>query len=69
LSGTGVRRRVAVAAGWDRCFAHLDALLGGEPVSEADALAAWLDVHDRLAATWEIDPAIGRQVYARHSSA
>jgi len=56
------------AAGWDRCFARLDALFAEHPISESDALAAWLDVHDRLAAAWNIDPAIGHEVYARHEN-
>lgn len=53
------------AAGWDRCFARLDALLAGAQMSDADSLAAWLDVHERYAAEWGIDPDIGRAVYAR----
>jgi hypothetical protein len=53
-------------AGWDRCFARLDALLAGQAMSEAASLAAWPQVHERLAATWRIDPGIGRAVYAEH---
>jgi uncharacterized protein YndB with AHSA1/START domain len=41
------------AAGWDRCFARLDALLAGQAMSEAASLAAWQGVHERLAATWD----------------
>jgi uncharacterized protein YndB with AHSA1/START domain len=55
------------AAGWDSCFARLDALLAGQTMSEAASLAAWPDVHERLAATWGIDPGIGRAVYAEHA--
>jgi uncharacterized protein YndB with AHSA1/START domain len=55
------------AAGWDRCFARLDALLAGHAMSEADSLTAWPDVHERLAKTWNIDPGIGRSAYAQHS--
>ncbi|HKR51782.1 MAG TPA: SRPBCC domain-containing protein [Pseudonocardiaceae bacterium] len=54
-------------AGWDRCFARLDALIGGQIMSEAASLAVWPDVHDRLAAAWGIDPDIGRAVYAEHA--
>jgi uncharacterized protein YndB with AHSA1/START domain len=54
-------------AGWDRCFARLDALLAGQAMSEAASLAAWPQVHERLAATWHIDPALGRVVYAEHA--
>lgn len=55
------------AAGWDRCFARLDALFAGHTMSEADSLTAWPDVHERLAETWNIDPEIGRNAYAQHS--
>lgn len=55
------------AAGWDRCFARLDALLAGKPMSEAASLTAWPDVHERLATTWGIDLEIGRKVFAEHS--
>ena len=57
------------AAGWDRCFARLDALLAGQPMSEAASLTAWPDVHERLAAAWGIDPDIGRRIYAQHPDA
>ncbi len=61
------RDQAALAgAGWDRCFARLDALMAGQAMSEAASLAAWPDVHDRLAAAWGIDPGIGRAVYAEH---
>src|SRR3984957_15427036 len=54
-------------AGWDRCFARLDALLAGQALSYDDSLAAWPQVHERLAAAWGIDPAVGRAVYAEHT--
>jgi hypothetical protein len=55
------------AAGWDRCFARLDALLAGQAMDEAASLAAWPPVHERLAAAWGIDPGIGRAIYAEHT--
>jgi uncharacterized protein YndB with AHSA1/START domain len=55
------------AAGWDRCFARLDALFAEHTMSEADSLTAWPDVHERLAKTWNIDLEIGRNAYAQHS--
>jgi uncharacterized protein YndB with AHSA1/START domain len=55
-------------AGWDRCFARLDALLAGQTMSEADSLTAWPQVHERLAAAWDIDPGIGRAAYAAHTA-
>jgi uncharacterized protein YndB with AHSA1/START domain len=55
------------AAGWDRCFARLDALLAGQTMDETASLAAWPDVHERLAAAWGVDPDIGRAVYAEHA--
>ncbi len=62
------RDQAALAgAGWDRCFARLDALLAEAPMSEAASLASWRAVHERLAATWNVDPEIGRRVYAQHS--
>lgn len=54
------------AAGWDRCFARLDALLADHPMNEAASLAAWPKVHERLAATWNVDPEAGRKAYADH---
>ena len=54
-------------AGWDRCFARLDAVLAGQTMTYDDSLAAWPPVHERLAAAWGIDPGIGRAVYARHT--
>jgi uncharacterized protein YndB with AHSA1/START domain len=53
-------------AGWDRCFARLDALLAGQTMSDAASLASWPQAHERLAVAWGIDPAIGRAIYAEH---
>lgn len=38
------------AAGWDRCFVRLEALLGGEPMSDKESLEGWSEVHERYAA-------------------
>lgn len=54
------------AAGWDRCFARLDALLGGQPMGEATSLELWPAVHEGYAGHWEIDPELGRKAYAEH---
>jgi uncharacterized protein YndB with AHSA1/START domain len=54
-------------AGWDRCFARFDAVLAGQTMSYDDSLAAWPQVHERLAVAWGIDPGIGRAVYAEHT--
>jgi uncharacterized protein YndB with AHSA1/START domain len=54
-------------AGWDRCFARLDALLASQAMSYDTSLAAWPQVHERLAAAWGIDPRIGRAVFATHT--
>lgn len=54
------------AAGWDRCFARLDALLDGRPMDEAVALEAWPEVHERYAEGFEVDPELGRRAYAEH---
>jgi uncharacterized protein YndB with AHSA1/START domain len=54
------------AAGWDRCFARLDAHVAGRPMSEADSLELWPEVHERYAATFGVDPELGRKAYADH---
>ncbi|NYH77646.1 hypothetical protein FHR84_000960 [Actinopolyspora biskrensis] len=56
------------AADWDRCFARLDALLAGRTMSEIASSAAWPDVHERYAASWGIDPEIGRTAHAERTS-
>ncbi len=54
------------AAGWDRCFARLEALLAEQPMSNAAALELWPLVHERYAETFEVDPEIGRAACAAH---
>ncbi len=54
------------AAGWDRCFARLDALLAGVPLAEAESLREWPDVHERYAEAFGVDPELGREAYADH---
>jgi uncharacterized protein YndB with AHSA1/START domain len=54
------------AAGWDRAFARVDALLAGAPMDEAASLDAWPDVHERYAQAFGVDPEIGRAAYAAH---
>jgi uncharacterized protein YndB with AHSA1/START domain len=56
------------AAGWDRCFARLEALLQGEPMSEKQSLGGWSEVHERYAAEFGVDPALGRQALDEHDS-
>jgi len=48
------------AAGWDRCFFALDALLAGVPVDRATSLEHWPLVHERYADRFGTDPEIGR---------
>jgi uncharacterized protein YndB with AHSA1/START domain len=52
------------AAGWDRCFARFEALLRGEPMSEAESLERWAEIHERYAADFGVDPELGRQAIA-----
>jgi uncharacterized protein YndB with AHSA1/START domain len=54
------------AAGWDRCFARLEALLAEQPMDERASLELWPLVHERYAETFEVDPEIGRAAYAAH---
>lgn len=54
------------AAGWDRCFARLDALLASHPMNERESLEDWLEVHERYAQTFGVDPEIGRRAHAQH---
>jgi uncharacterized protein YndB with AHSA1/START domain len=54
------------AAGWDRCFARFEALLRGAPMSEAESLARWPDVHERYAADFGVDPELGRKAIAEY---
>jgi uncharacterized protein YndB with AHSA1/START domain len=55
------------AAGWDRCFAALDALLAGEPITRAESLEGWLDVHERYAEEFGVDPELGRRAYEQQT--
>jgi uncharacterized protein YndB with AHSA1/START domain len=54
------------AAGWESCFVRLDALLAGEPMSEADSLKGWPEMHERYAESFGVDPEIGRVAFAQH---
>jgi len=54
------------AAGWDRCFIRLQALLAGASLDERQALELWPLLHERYAQTFGVDPAIGGQAYAQH---
>jgi len=56
------------AAGWDRCFARLDALLAGEQMSERDSLQAWPEIHERYAERFGVDPELGRKALAEHQA-
>jgi uncharacterized protein YndB with AHSA1/START domain len=55
-------------AGWDRCFARFDALLAGEPMSEADSLESWPEIHERYAERFGVDPELGRRTFAEHTA-
>jgi uncharacterized protein YndB with AHSA1/START domain len=55
-------------AGWDRCFARLDAVLADQTMSYEASLTAWPPVHERLAAAWGIDPGLGQAVFAEHTA-
>jgi hypothetical protein len=54
------------AAGWDSCFARLDALLAGEPMPESESMKIWPDAHERYAERFGVDPELGRQAFAQH---
>jgi activator of Hsp90 ATPase-like protein len=54
------------AAGWDRCFMRLAALFEGKPVGERESLMAWLEVHERYAEEFGVDPELGREAYRQH---
>ena len=45
---------------------RFEALLAGAPMTEADSLAAWPEVHERYAERFDVDPEIGRRAYAEH---
>jgi uncharacterized protein YndB with AHSA1/START domain len=54
------------AAGWDRCFARLEAMLAGDPMSEKASLEAWPEAHERYAEEFGVDPELGRRAYEEH---
>ena len=54
------------AAGWDSCFARMDALLAGEPIGYRDSLDGWSEVHERYAEEFGVDPELGRRAIAEH---
>ncbi len=54
------------AAGWDRCFTRMDALLAGASLGEAESLELWPVVHERYAESFGLDPEIGRQAFREH---
>jgi hypothetical protein len=56
------------AAGWEHCFARFDALLAGEPVSEADSLGDWTETHERYAERFGLDPELGRKTFAEYQA-
>ncbi len=55
------------AAGWDRCFARFEGLLRGAPMSEAESLKRWPEVHERYAAEFGVDPELGRKAIAEYN--
>jgi hypothetical protein len=65
---SGREKAARDAAGWDSCFVRLDALLAGNPVSEADSLEAWPEAHERYAQRFGVDPVLGREAFAQHSA-
>lgn len=56
------------AAGWDNCFTRFDALLAGEPMSEAESLKSWPEIHERYAERFGVDPEVGRKAFAEHQT-
>jgi uncharacterized protein YndB with AHSA1/START domain len=54
------------AAGWDRCFARLDALLADQTMSEEESFVDWPAVHECYAEKFAVDPQLGRRAYAEH---
>ena len=47
------------AAGWDRCFIRLQALLAGASLDERQALELWPLLHERYAQTFGVDTTLG----------
>lgn len=54
------------AAGWERCFARLQALLLAKPMSEAASLESWSEAHEHYAEEFGVDPEVGRRAFAQH---
>jgi uncharacterized protein YndB with AHSA1/START domain len=54
------------AAGWDRCLAALDALLAGAPITREQSLELWPEVHEAYAASFGVDPELGRAAAREH---
>jgi uncharacterized protein YndB with AHSA1/START domain len=54
------------AAGWDRCFTRMDALLAGARLGERESLELWPLVHERYAEAFGVDPEPGRRAFAEH---
>jgi hypothetical protein len=54
------------AAGWECCLMRLDALLTGTPLSEADSLRSFPEVHEHYAERFGVDPELGRKAFAEH---
>ena len=52
-------------AGWHSCFARFDALLADAPMSEAESLRTWPDLHERYAVEFGVDPELGRKAFAQ----
>jgi hypothetical protein len=63
---SGREKAARDAAGWDRCFARFDALLAGAPISEAESLRDWPQMHERYAERFGLDPELGRKTFAEY---
>ncbi|MEZ5100712.1 MAG: SRPBCC domain-containing protein [Thermoleophilia bacterium] len=54
------------AAGWERCFARLDARLAGSSMDERESLVLWPAAHERYAEAFGVDPETGRRAFEAH---
>ena len=54
------------AAGWDRCFARMQALLAGAELDEKRALELWPIVHERYAEQFGLSTEPGERALAEH---
>jgi len=54
------------AAGWDRCFARMQALLAGAELGEKQALELWPIVHERYAEQFGLSTEPGERALAEH---